>query len=28
VEWLKKAPNPVWNRQQNELIDGAEGKKI
>lgn len=27
VEWLKKTPNPVWSRQQKELIDGAERKK-
>ena len=24
VEWLKKTPNRVWSRQQNELIDMKE----
>lgn len=25
VEWLKKTPNKVWSRQQNEII--GEGEK-
>ena len=24
VEWLKKTPNKVWSRQQNELIGRKE----
>ncbi len=26
VEWLKKTPNSVWSKEQNELIDREEIK--
>ena len=27
VEWLKKTPNEVWSRKQNELIDIAKKER-